>query len=312
MIKTLRIAVLLMAILVIIGGIIILRPVKEKPVEPAQPPVIELTGDQQIELEQGEEYLEPGYSATDAEGNDLTDQVDVEVPSMDENGTYEVKYSVEDEEGNTATASRTVIKQWSTQTKEGKERGIRILAYHDVYDGLHPPAGHGDDQVANQVLRDQMQYLVDQGYSFPTWEEVYQYLSGMIDLPEKSIVVTFDGGGEGFRTWGAPILEELDVKATVFCATEEDASEAEKAGYQHIEVRSAEKKGEPAVYAYPDGTADDSAKDDAKADGYKMALTLDDGKAFPDGDLFEVKRQYIRGNMTFWSYSRMIDGLTDE
>lgn len=305
--KTLRIAVALMAVLAVAGAFVILRPAK--PAEPAKPatppPTIELVGDETIELPQGEEYLEPGYTAKDADGNDLTEQVEVSVPSMDENGTFEVKYSVTDDDGNTAEAVRTVIREWSTQTAEGKERGIRILAYHDVYDGLHPPEGHGDDQVANQVLREEMQYLVDQGYSFPEMDEVYQYLKGNVDLPEKSIVVTFDGGGEGFRTWGAPILEELGVKAYVFCEDEADAAEIEKAGYQHIEVADSAK-----YIAYEDGEADSAAKEKAKEDGIRLAFTLDDGKAFPEEDLLEVKRQYVRGNMTFWSYSRMVDDLS--
>jgi hypothetical protein len=71
-------------------------------------PVITLTGGN-ITLTEGDLWVEPGFTALDAVSGDLTDSVSVSgavntaVP-----GPYTVTYSVSDEAGNSATATRTV------------------------------------------------------------------------------------------------------------------------------------------------------------------------------------------------------------
>jgi immune inhibitor A len=73
-------------------------------------PVIELLGDNPVELNAGDEFVDPGFKATDAQDGDLTDAV-VVVSNVDTNvaGEYTVTYSVADSAGNQASATRTVI-----------------------------------------------------------------------------------------------------------------------------------------------------------------------------------------------------------
>ncbi|MBQ1489943.1 MAG: DUF5011 domain-containing protein [Eubacterium sp.] len=307
MVRFLRVLVVLMICILAAGGVYIWKTMNETR---TTPPVLTLLGEKTVELPQDTEYEDPGYEATDATGRDITDRVKVDVPAMDENGTFTVTYTVTDAQGNSASAERTVTRNWSTQTKEGRERGLQILAYHDVYDGMHAPAVHGDDMIANEVLTAELQYFIDNNYYFPSWDEVYDYLSGMIDLPEKSIVITFDGGAEGFRVWGAPIIEGMDMRATVFCETEENLKALKAEKYKHIEIQAASTDLEGFdVYAYPNGSYTDEDKKKVKKAGFRMAFTLDDGKTFPDKDLYSLTRMYIRGNMTFYSFSRLIEGF---
>lgn len=73
------------------------------------PPVITLIGDEEITIECGEEYQDPGATATDIPDGDLTEQiqvtnnVDPQVP-----GDYTVVYSVTDSANHTSTVERIV------------------------------------------------------------------------------------------------------------------------------------------------------------------------------------------------------------
>ena len=75
------------------------------------PPVITLTGDSEITLELGSEYIEAGASAIDNVDGDLTNDILI-TGSVDYNtaGTYTIFYDVSDSSGNAAnTVSRTII-----------------------------------------------------------------------------------------------------------------------------------------------------------------------------------------------------------
>ncbi len=73
------------------------------------PPEITLLGGERITLQYGAEYEEPGYVAVDDVDGDITDRVsisgtvDTQVP-----GSYELRYSVEDNRSNRAEAVRIV------------------------------------------------------------------------------------------------------------------------------------------------------------------------------------------------------------
>ncbi|MGB0188524.1 MAG: DUF5011 domain-containing protein, partial [Aequoribacter sp.] len=69
-------------------------------------PVITLAGDQNLMIEAGDVYVEPGASATD----DVDGEVDVSVAGTvgDDPGIYTLTYTAEDASGNTASVTRTV------------------------------------------------------------------------------------------------------------------------------------------------------------------------------------------------------------
>lgn len=74
-------------------------------------PIITLLGDDPQTIEAGDPYTELGATANDARDGDLTDDITIDASEVDTDtpATYEVTYSVEDEAGNLATTSRTVI-----------------------------------------------------------------------------------------------------------------------------------------------------------------------------------------------------------
>lgn len=82
---------------------------------PTIPPTITLYGNRIINLKVGASYKEPGYSAVDSTGRDITGDVNVSGNvNITNEGTYYVTYTVYDRYGNVASAVRTVnVKQES-------------------------------------------------------------------------------------------------------------------------------------------------------------------------------------------------------
>ncbi|MBQ6661004.1 MAG: polysaccharide deacetylase family protein [Lachnospiraceae bacterium] len=75
-------------------------------------PLIELTGDENMVLTGGLWYKEPGYTATDKEDGDITENVTVEGEvEYYHVGTYTLTYRVKDSEGNETSVQRTVTVQ---------------------------------------------------------------------------------------------------------------------------------------------------------------------------------------------------------
>ena len=74
------------------------------------PPILSLLGDKTKTIKQGGVYIEPGFLATDFLGYSLTEKVIIE-SNVDTKtpGQYEIKYTVEDDYGNSVTEIRTII-----------------------------------------------------------------------------------------------------------------------------------------------------------------------------------------------------------
>lgn len=74
------------------------------------PPTITLKGNSRIEIMQGSSWKDPGYSAKDVKGRDLTSNVRVSGNvNSSVAGTYNINYSVTDSYGNTRHATRVII-----------------------------------------------------------------------------------------------------------------------------------------------------------------------------------------------------------
>lgn len=73
-------------------------------------PTIELIGDGTVILNIGEEYKEQGAKAQDEKDGDLTDRIEVSGDvNTNQEGTYSVKYTVKDNNGNTTVATREIM-----------------------------------------------------------------------------------------------------------------------------------------------------------------------------------------------------------
>lgn len=77
---------------------------------PTTPPVITLYGSKTITIYVGERYDDPGYSATDSLGGNITSSVKITGNvNTSVAGTYYLTYSVTDNYGNKSSVSRTIV-----------------------------------------------------------------------------------------------------------------------------------------------------------------------------------------------------------
>lgn len=78
--------------------------------KPISAPVIILNGSKIINLEVGDKYIDPGYTASDGTGKNITSSVNVSGNvNTSASGTYIITYSVTDSYGNVAVTTRTII-----------------------------------------------------------------------------------------------------------------------------------------------------------------------------------------------------------
>lgn len=160
------------------------------------------------------------YTATDNLDGDLTNKVKVDGEvNPNKVGLYKVIYTVSDNSGNEEILETTI----NVQKKNTK--GIPVLMYHWFYDdtkGEKAGKKNTHNYLAKTKLEEQIKYLVDNNYYFPTYEELERYIDKKIDLPEKSIILTADDGAISFFKIAAEVAKEYKVPFTTFVRTRHD------------------------------------------------------------------------------------------
>ena len=278
-------------------------------------PELILEGDDTMELMLGETFEEPGYRAADENGRDITGDVKVTGTELTRAGENQIKYTVSDSRGNTTQLIRSVNVLPNT---EYDAAGLPVCMYHYVYDENDPPEdlyNRFGNYISQQELEKELNWLNEEGYYFPTWKEVREYIDGELMLPDKSIVITFDDGSRSFLDYGIPVLEKCCVPATSFVITSNDG-EKKIAGYQSDYVtyqshsdnmhrpggnighggiftalsydealadlqKSIEICGSSDAFAYPYGDYNDSCRQVVEDAGFLCAVTTQAGKAYP-------------------------------
>ena len=278
-------------------------------------PELILEGDDTMELMLGETFEEPGYRAVDENGRDITGDVKVTGTELTRAGENQIKYTVSDSRGNTTQLMRSVNVLPNT---EYDAAGLPVCMYHYVYDENDPPEdlyNRFGNYISQQELEKELNWLNEEGYYFPTWKEVREYIDGELMLPDKSIVITFDDGSRSFLDYGIPVLEKCRVPSTSFVITSNDG-EKKIAGYQSDYVtyqshsdnmhrpggnighggiftalsydealadlqKSIEICGSSDAFAYPYGDYNDSCRQVVEDAGFLCAVTTQVGKAYP-------------------------------
>lgn len=234
--------------------------------------------------------------------------------------------------------------RYPAQTAEGAQRGLSILMYHTVYDPLDPPNVRIDNNFISTVnLEEQLQYLTNEGYSFPTWDEVRLYIDGVIDLPEKSVVLTFDDGTDGFRKHGVPLLNKYKVPATAFIIVSRNGKKwvENKDDYPYLDLESHSydmhrpggrighggvmtalpyiqiytdlKKsqavlGNSKAFAYPFGDVDllGQCREAVEDAGFICAVTTRYGKVYPGADPMLLPRMRVNGRNSLMAFMTLL------
>lgn len=256
-------------------------------------------------------YHEFGYTAIDNHDGVITNEVKISSNiNTHKVGIYHVIYRVRDKNGN-----ESIIKRQVNVVNHKYEVGVPILLYHFFYDSSKGELPRRRDiyysiDIAN--FDEQMKYLVDNNYYFPSWDELEQYIDGNISLPDKSVIVTIDDGNESFFRLAYPVLKKYNIKATLFVITswiplsnysfvdrnlidyESHTDNMHRGGcktknggiFQCIDYNTAYNDLERSisvvnsneVFAYPFGDYNDRAIELLKKVGFKMAVTVEGGR----------------------------------
>ena len=299
-------------------------------------PTIELKGEDTIKLFVGDKYEEKGASANDNIDGDLTNNIEI-IGSVDTSKpeNYEIEYKIKDSAGNQATAKRKVIvsEKKKIATTSSKS-GLPVLMYHFFYD-KNVSSGKDNNYMEISDFENQIKYLTDNDFYFPTWQEVEDYIDGKINLPSKSVVITVDDGDDSFFELAVPIIQKYNAKATSFVITSwygyrANNKQANISYQSHSDCmhegangkgvmlswsydkiledvkQSSQTLGGSTVFCYPFGHYNDLDKRVLKDAGYRLAFTTEGGRVYKGSDKFALPRVRMSKGVSLSTFASMV------
>lgn len=240
-------------------------------------------------------------------------------------------------ENKTASSNKT-----GSQTptyKNSGTGGLPVLMYHFFYNAAAGETPRDNNFIEISAFENQMKYLSDNNFYFPTWQEVEDYIDGKKGLPAKSIVITVDDGDESFFRLALPVIEKYNVKATEFLVTswngwycndyksskvsyQSHSDQMHKGGangkgvllswsYDQIYKDLTDSKnclnGEATVFCYPFGQYNETSKKILKDAGYKLAFTTQGGRVYKGADKYALPRVRISKGISLQSFANMVN-----
>lgn len=230
----------------------------------------------------------------------------------------------------------------NTATEEHhKTNGLAVCMYHYVYDENNPPETINANYIEVKALEEQLLYLIENNYYFPTWEEVRQYVDGDLLLPEKSIVLSFDDGAKSFLNVGAPLFDKYQIPVTSFLITSKDGeNKVAKYGSPYLEFQSHTHNmhraggnighggifpvmphdeavadlmesiricGNGEALAYPYGDYNDACVTAVKDAGFLCAFTTEYGRVYPGDNPYLLPRIRISHGQSLSSFIAAVE-----
>ena len=197
--------------------------------------------------------------------------------------------------------------------------------YHYFYDEEAGEEAKNSNWMSISKFEEQLNYLNENDYYYPTWQEVADFVDEKIDLPENSVVITMDDGHKSVYNLAIPLLDEYNIPATAFIITKNfDTNNLEKYKNSTIDFQShtnnmhrgggtighggifpalsleegiedlkqSIKKlgGNSGALAYPYGDCTERTKQAAESAGFKVAFTTVNEKITPGMDKYELPR----------------------
>lgn len=229
------------------------------------------------------------------------------------------------------------INRFEGLTLTNENVGVPVLYYHSV-----DPSERNEVTISPEHLKEQLEYIKSQGYVTLTMTELMNYILDNKEIPEKSIVITFDDGYMDNYNNAYPILKELDMKATIFVIangiddgyylSSEQLKEMSDNGIDIVshtfshpyltdlsydeqlkEFKDSKEKIEGITgkdvfaIAYPFGYLNDDSVKAAKEAGYKLAFTTDRGYADRDDDPLKLNRIYVSSYYSMDTFKEVLE-----
>lgn len=94
------------------------------------------------------------------------------------------------------------------------DRTVHVFCYH----GVEPDTQNSYFSCSDD-FKAQMSVLKDAGFQSISCQQLADYLDGDKDIPEKSVIITFDDGNRSVYETAVPILDKYGFTATMFVIT---------------------------------------------------------------------------------------------
>lgn len=216
------------------------------------------------------------------------------------------------------------------------DSGLPVLMYHFFYDKNEREPQDGNWIEIND-FEQQIKYLSENDFYFPTWEEVEEYIDGKTELPEKSVVITVDDGDPSFFELGVPIIQKYNVQATSFVVAywygdvaqnkennisyQSHSYDMHKGGGNGKGVMlswsyekmvedlktSQEVLGGANIFCYPFGQYNELDIKALKDTGFKLAFTTQGGRVKKGASKYELPRVRISGTTSLESFIKKVE-----
>ena len=130
------------------------------------------------------------------------------------------------------------------------QRQVAVLVYHNIVLSQEEKA-NDQDALTKEEFEEQIKYLEESGYTSISLDDFYNWKEGIADIPEKSVVITFDDGYYSFKYLAQPILQKYNYKAACFLigkVTMQDTPEYVEGQYGTIGLDEVKNKSENITY----------------------------------------------------------------
>lgn len=190
-------------------------------------PIIELTGDENINICPNKEYQEPGYKATDNYDGDITNKVEIKVEKINDL-EYKIKYYVQDSSKNEST----VYRSYTISDKENPiitlagSTNITLLKGNTYKEPGYTANDNCDGDITNKVVVSGHVNSNEVGIYTLTYKVtdssnneslVTRTIKVIETNPSNNMIfLTFDDGPSSLTSKTLDILKEENVKATFF------------------------------------------------------------------------------------------------
>ena len=120
------------------------------------------------------------------------------------------------------------------KTKKSNNANVKIpiLLYHDFVATV-PDSDPDNFNYINtpQSFEENIKVLLENGYTFISFQELNDAINGKISLPEKPILINFDDGYYSNYEYIFPILKKYNVKTSIFIVTDKIGKEIDEKKY---------------------------------------------------------------------------------
>jgi len=170
-------------------------------------------------------------------------------------------------------------------TNDGIAKSIPIINYHGISENPYK----SDVVVAN--FEDQMHALKEAGYQTITLNEFYAFMRGEQQLPDKSILITFDDGIKTSYYKTDPALKALNYNAVMFIISKQALGEGSKYYLSLDEIKDMLGTGRWEVQAHAKDSHELIVIDQSGRRGHFMSdkMWLDDQRRLESDEEFKAR-----------------------